>query len=188
MGKPTVQLPDPPNTWDIDPSAIPGLDQNPSGGTQAAPSGASGDGGSPDFILPDGQRLGTMIQQQRSALQNSMTQLQNDPQSPDGGMGYAAGQYAAMAWPNGPLDFKNRFKGQGDPTQLGRAGNFAYYAIGSGILPDAMLDAGATGYNLYKNAKAAMGNGVTDGSNPFGPDASAQSVRSQALAFGAGLK
>jgi hypothetical protein len=185
MGQPTVQLPDPPDTWSIDPNSPPALDQNPANSTQPVSSDGSGDGGSPDFILPDGQRLETLIQQQRSALQSSMAQLQDDPQSSDGGLGYAAGQYAAMAWPNGPLDFKNRFEGQGDPTQLGNAGNFAYYAIGSGILPDAALDAGATGYHLYKTMNG--GNG-SDTSSPFGPDASAQSVRNQALTFGASLK
>ncbi|HVW75199.1 MAG TPA: hypothetical protein VHC39_16295 [Rhizomicrobium sp.] len=185
MGKPTVQLPDLPDTWDIDPSSIPGLDQNPNTVAQTASDAASGDGGSPDFILPDGRRLGTVIQQRRAALQDGMAQLQNDPLSLDSGLGYAAGQYAATVWPHGPMDFKNQYQGQGDPDQLARAGNFAYYAIGSGIFPDAMLDAGATGYHLYKTM---TDQNRKDQSSPFGPDASAQSVRDRALAFGASLK
>jgi len=35
----------------------------------------------------------------------------------------------------GPIDFKNIFKHKADPVLLGQAGNFAYYAIGSGYLP-----------------------------------------------------
>ena len=126
---------------------------------------------------------------------NTVDRLQNDPQSLDGGLGYAAGHYLGMAWPNGAIDFKNRFRGQGDPTDLGRAGNFAYYAIGSGILPDAVLDAGASAYNFYKTSKDLIAK--QDGSAAkmkqnsiaiFSPDASAQSVRDHALAYGARLK
>jgi len=51
-------------------------------------------------------------------------------------------------------------------------------------LPDAVLDAGATAYNLYK----AVTDQSKDGSSALEPDASAQSVREQALAYGAGLK
>lgn len=144
--------------------------------------------GWPDFILPDGQKLGDVIQQHRSDLKDTVDRLQNDPQALDGGLGYAAGHYLGMAWPNGVIDFKNRFHGQGDPIDLGKAGNFAYYAIGSGILPDAVLDAGASAYNLYKkiidtNPEMKQNNNAT-----FSPDASAQSVRDHALAYGARLK
>lgn len=114
-----------------------------------------------------------------------MAQAQNDPQTTDGGLGGAFGQYIAAVQPHGPMDFKNRFKGQDDLGTLSKAGNFAYYAIGSGILPDAMLDAGATGYHLYKTV---TDQNRKDQSSPFGPDASAQSVRDQALAYGANLK
>jgi hypothetical protein len=190
MGKPTVELPDLPDSWSIGPDSIVGSGQNAAGDIATGSNNTDGtdNGGSPDFILPDGRRLGTVIEQQRSNLLANMGQLQNDPQSSDGGLGYAAGQYAAMAWPNGPLDFKNRFAGQDDPVALGRAGNFAYYAIGSGIFPDAMLDAGATGYNLYKTVGNIVKGAPTDGSDPFGPDKSAQLVRNQALAYGASLK
>jgi hypothetical protein len=186
MAQPTVQLPDPPDDWDIDPNSIPGLDQNPSGSPHADTTGGDSAqvGGSPDYILPDGSRLGTVIQQQRSALQNGMAQAQGDPQTTDGGLGNAFGQYIAAVQPHGPLDFKNRFKGQDDPTVLSNAGNFAYYALGSGIFPDAVLDAGATGYNLYK----AVTGQKRDASSLFGPDTSAQSVRDQALAYGENLK
>ena len=189
MGNPTVQLPDLPDDWEIDPSSITGPDQNPNGNQR--PVATSGDGppasGWPDYILPDGSRLGTVIQQQRFALQDSMAQAQNDPQTTDGGLGNAFGQYIAAVQPHGPMDFKNQFQGQDDPNKLAKAGNFAYYAIGSGIFPDAVLDAGASGYNLVKTVIGKLTGGKTDGSNPLGPDKSAQSVRDQALAYGAGL-
>ena len=140
--------------------------------------------GWPGFTLPDGQKLGDVIQQHRSDLQGKVEQLQNDPESLDGGLGYAAGHYLGMAWPHGSIDFKNQFQGQGNATDLGRAGNFAYYAIGSGILPDAVLDAGASAYNFYKSVTGQS----KDNSNMSEPDDSAQSVRDQALAYGAGLK
>ena len=141
-------------------------------------------GGWQDFALPDGQKLGDVIQQHRSDLRDKVEQLQNDPQSTDGGLGYAAGHYLGMAWPHGAIDFKNQFKGQGNPDDLGKAGNFAYYAIGSGILPDAVLDAGASAYNFYKSVTGQN----KDNSNMSRPDTSARSVRDQALTYGAGLK
>src|SRR6185369_6262254 len=45
------------------------------------------------------------------------------------------GEIFAIPSSNGPIDFKNTFKGQADPELLGSAGNFAYYAIGSGNIP-----------------------------------------------------
>ena len=35
--------------------------------------------------------------------------------------------------PNGPLDVKNNFRGQGNAGFLGRAGNFAFGALASGL-------------------------------------------------------
>jgi hypothetical protein len=162
MGKPSIQLPDVPKNW----------------------GDVSGGGGWPDFMLPDGQRLKDVIQQHRADLQDTVGRLQGDPNSLDGGLGYAAGHYLGMAWPHGVIDFKNKFKGQGNPDDLAKAGNFAYYAIGSGILPDTVLDAGASAYNLYKTVTGQN----NDNSDALGPDASAQSVREKALAYGAGLE
>lgn len=165
MGKPSLQRPDVPRHWtDV--------------------SGSADGGASPDYILPGGQQLKDVIQQHRADLQDRIEQLQNNSSSLDGGLGYAAGHYLGMAWPNGPLDFKNIFKGQSNESDLGKAGNFAYYAIGSGILPDSVLDAGASAYNLYKHLAGQS----EDQTGAFEPDKSAQTVRSRAPAYGAGLK
>jgi hypothetical protein len=180
MGKSSIELPDLPAGWNND--------------AANSVSDKSSDSW-PDFILPDGKKLGDVIQQHRSDLRNAVDRLQNDPQSLDGGLGYAAGHYLGMAWPNGAIDFKNRFRGQGDPTDLGKAGNFAYYAIGSGILPDAVLDAGASAYNFYKSSKDSKAKQASSAAKMkqnnnaiFSPDASAQSVRDHALAYGARFK
>lgn len=109
MGKPSVEMPDWPEEWKVSPGAPP---DNISKGWQ-------------DFALPDGQKLKDVFWEHRSDLLNTVSRLQRDPQSMDGGLGYAAGHYLAMGWPHGPIDFKNQFKGQGDPVQLGKAGNFA---------------------------------------------------------------
>jgi hypothetical protein len=164
MGKSNAALPEWPEIWND------------------TPSGTSD--GWPDFTLPNGQKLKEVIQQRRTGLQNAIDRAQSVPDSMDGGLGYAAGHYLAMARPHGPIDFKNTFKGRGDPDQLGKAGNFAYYAIGSGVLPDTVLDAGASAYNLYKS--------MIDSKNRHdispNPDSSAMTVRDSALAYGAGIK
>jgi hypothetical protein len=48
-----------------------------------------------------------------------------------------------------PIEFKNIFRGQADAKMLGQAGNFAYYAIGSGFLSNTELDFGAAAYAFY---------------------------------------
>lgn len=174
MGK-SNEMPTPPAHWtDIRPQVVPNRRDNP----------ADTAGGWPDFTLPDGQKLKDVIQRHRSELLDTVERLQTYPESADGGLGYATGHYLSMAWPHGALDFKNRFKGRGNATDLGKAGNFAYYAIGAGILPDAVLDAGASAYNLYKTLTGQN----MDHSNPFGPDKSAQTVRDHALTYGMRLK
>jgi hypothetical protein len=182
MGKSSIELPDLPADWKNDPANS--VSDKPSDRW-------------PNFVLPDGQKLEDVIQQHRSDLKDTVDRLQSDPQSLDGGLGYAAGHYLGMAWPDGAIDFKNRFRGQGDPIDLGKAGNFAYYAIGSGILPDAVLDAGASAYNVYKKFKDSTSKSKQNDSAAgmkqsndatFSPDASALSVRNHALAYGARLK
>jgi hypothetical protein len=53
-----------------------------------------------------------------------------------------------IALPNGPIDFKNNFKGQADANLLGQAGNFAFYAIGSGFVSNLELNIGASSYAI----------------------------------------
>lgn len=163
MPKPSMQIPDVPKHW-----------------TKA--SGSSNEW--PEFDLPDGQKLGDVVQKHRADLQRTVGRLQSDPNSVDGGLGYAAGHYLGMARPYDEIDFKNKFKGQGNPDDLANAGNFAYYAIGSGILPDSVLDAGASAYNLYKHMTLQS----KDYTGALEPDASANNVRDAAIAYGAGLK
>lgn len=43
------------------------------------------------------------------------------------------GRFFATVQSNGPIDFKNNFRGAASPAFLGAAGNFAYGAIASGI-------------------------------------------------------
>jgi hypothetical protein len=65
-------------------------------------------------------------------------------------LGQMTGTFYSIAKSKGPIDFKYMFKG-GTPAQrqeLGDAGNFAYFAIGSGYLPNAELDAGTAYYGL----------------------------------------
>ncbi len=50
------------------------------------------------------------------------------------------GSFGYFVRPGGPTDFKNLFRGQANAAFLGQAGNFAYYAIGSGYLPNLELD------------------------------------------------
>ena len=103
--------------------------------------------------LPNGQTVGDVVRQQRAALLAAQQQqLQAQQQSPDGGgAGYTSGNFAGIVGPNGPTDFKNNFRGQAPGPFLGQAGNFAYWSIGSGILPNTELDIGAGGYGLFSS-------------------------------------
>lgn len=88
--------------------------------------------------------------------------------------------FFTVAGSNGPIDFKNNFRGQANAAMLGQAGNFAYYAIGAGIYPTWELDAGAGAYGLYS---AALGRKPFSSlTGPVFSDASAASVRNAALA------
>lgn len=99
----------------------------------------------------------------------------------DGGGGTGVvGAFVAAVQPHGVVDFKNNFAGQAPSNFLGDAGNFAYYAIGSGFLPDWVLDLGAGGYGVSS---------AVFGSRPFRDltgrdlsDSSADRMRDPALA------
>jgi hypothetical protein len=99
--------------------------------------------------LPNGQTVGTVVRQQRARLQQAFDEAAAQAQtgSPSNPLGYELGAFTAIAGPNGPIDFK---KGQSGATfvQMGLAGNFAYYAIGSGYFSPNTLDAGAALYAL----------------------------------------
>lgn len=133
-------------------------------------------------VLPDGQVLGDVVLKYREALRDAMTEALQNPLCDDP-VGESLATMLSIAMPGGPIDFKNNFKGQGDAVTLGLAGNYAYYAIGSAIIPTKILDAGAGSYALYSAIR-----GQKDFSSLTGPlfsDASAYSVRNAALAWGA---
>lgn len=127
--------------------------------------------------LPDGRTVGDVVREGRAQLQSVFdSQLQTEA----GPLPGVLGTFVGIVRPYGPVDFKNNLRGQADSDFLGRAGNFAYYAIGSGFIPDGFLDFGAAAY--------AVGAALI-GDKPFsslvGPmfsDASAASVRGPALA------
>lgn len=96
-------------------------------------------------VLPDGRTVGSYVQQYRAQLQAIAAASGVDDQQ----VGSTTGAFVAIVGSNGPIDFKNKFRGKGSATTLGQAGNFAYYAIGAGILPNFELDAGAGAYALY---------------------------------------
>jgi RHS repeat-associated protein len=132
--------------------------------------------------LPNGQTVGDVVRQQRALLENVTNDAvaTADMGTPSNPLGEITGAFYPIVEGNGPIDFKNNFRGSGNAAFLGQAGNFAYYAIGSGLLPNWELDAGAGAYALYS---------AVFGQKPFssltGPmfsDASAASVRNAGLA------
>ena len=94
--------------------------------------------------------------------------------------------FAGIARDYGQIDFKSGAAGSGgNGAILGQAGNFAYYAIGSGFISPNMLDFGASVYAVAATVPypghsgksfSAIGNG------PMLIDDSAASVRSAGLA------
>jgi len=158
--------------------ALPGPGQNGSG------QGGSRQTGAPNSVscstmLPNGQTVGQVVNQMRSQLQSVANGAAQNPNSTNP-LGEITGAFYSIARSNGPIDFKNTFKGLASAGALGRAGNFAYYAIGSGILPNWELDAGAGAYALYS---AALGRKPFSSlTGPMFSDASAASVRDAALA------
>jgi RHS repeat-associated protein len=142
---------------------------NPLGGVDA-----SGLCGSVDCntVLPDGSTVGDVVRQLTAQLQaNYDDALQAQIAGGGDPLSSVAAGFLAIAQPNGPIDFKKNFRGQASATTLGQAGNFAYYAIGTNFLPNAVLDAGASAYSIFTGRGAGIDN-------------SANSVRNAALAAG----
>ena len=130
-------------------------------------------------VLPNGQTVGQVVNQYRNQLQSIANEALNNPNNQNP-LGEITGAFYPIAKSNGPIDFKNIFRGQANGAMLGQAGNFAYYAIGTGILPNWELDAGAGAYALKS---AIFGNKPFSSlTGPMFSDASAASVRNAALA------
>jgi RHS repeat-associated protein len=131
-------------------------------------------------ILPNGQTVGDVIRQERAALLAAQQQELQAQQHGSDAPGYTSGYFAGIVWPHGPVDFNNNFRGQASASFLGQAGNFAYYSIGSGILPDFELDLGAGAYGVTSALRGQKSFSQLTG--PMFSDASAASVRGAALA------
>ena len=131
--------------------------------------------------LPNGKSVGDYVRQYRAQVQGSFDSALDAMQYGSEGdpLSAASGTFAGIARDYGPIDFKNAFGG-GNRAALGLAGNFAYYAIGSGILPNAELDAGAGAYGIVSALRRQKSFSSLTG-HMFS-DASANSVRDAALA------
>jgi hypothetical protein len=136
------------------------------------------------FRLPSGQTVGDVIRQERAGLErNARRALDNAQPSEIGPItGYSLlGDFVQRARSGGVMDFKNNFRGKEDATKLGKAGNFAYYAVGDGFFPRGLLDFGAAGYALWQ---LATGQKVpSDITLPKLIDKRAYSVRDKALSL-----
>lgn len=123
--------------------------------------------------LPNGSTIASNVQQADSNIDQQETisaQAGGDP--------FAAGfgTYLGAVGSNGPLDFKNNFRGQGDPGFLGEAGNFAFGAVsahlfGSGSFGQYVALSGAGVYAIMAGKK---GPGIPFLESPYGADPSAQ--------------
>ncbi len=114
-----------------------GLDLPCVAGYNCAPIFDAGNSVNCQTLLPNGQTVGDVVRQQRAALRNAMIPGTNIDNLPTINL---LSTFASIARPGGPIDFKNNFKGQANPNVLASAGNFAYYAIGSGNLSTSALD------------------------------------------------
>ncbi|MGA2001663.1 MAG: RHS repeat-associated core domain-containing protein [Terriglobales bacterium] len=126
-------------------------------------------------VLPNGRTVGDVVREYRAQLQSITAAT-----GADAYLESATGAFIAIARPKGPIDFKNNFRGKTNGALLASAGNFAYYAIGSGILPTFELDAGAGAYGLISAATGQKPFSTLTG--PMFSDASAAAARGPALA------
>jgi hypothetical protein len=95
-------------------------------------------------VLPNGKTVGQYINQGRAQLQ-AVIDNQNALAAAGGDVNPFAllTTLASIAAPYGQIDFKNGAAGTSVlATNLGLAGNFAYYAIGSGYFSPTTLDIG----------------------------------------------
>ncbi len=135
--------------------------------------------------LPNGQTVGDVIRRERTGLlSNWRASLDNTYPSEIGPIsGYSLlGDFYGRVRPHGENDFKNRFPGR-TPKEAdlhGKLGNFAYYAIGDGIVPRGLLDLGAAGYAMWNWIR---GEKKSSGISSALIDNSAYSVRDKALSL-----
>lgn len=123
--------------------------------------------------LPNGQTVGQVVSQVDASLDSTESAAAAAGEPP---LLSAAGDYVGDALPNGPIDFKNNFKGQGDSGYLSQAGNFAFgsvsaYLFGSGPFGQYVALSGA---GVYAYAAGKAGPGIPFIKPPYGADPSAQ--------------
>jgi hypothetical protein len=124
-------------------------------------------------MLPNNQTVGQVVNQVVQSINQTMSDTEQG-----GGDPFAAGlvDYFFDVNSNGPIDFKNNFRGQANPGFLGDAGNFAYgaisgYMFGTGSFGQYMALSGA-GY--YAQRAGKQGPGTPFIQPPYGADPSAQ--------------
>jgi RHS repeat-associated protein len=165
-----VSTPPPPNVPTITGPGENGPGSNSSsGGSAPSKVGCS-------TVLPNGNTLGQYINQGRAQMQASV----NAGGSFNGG---GLANFASIARDYGQIDFKNGAAGSSvlaNRAVLGQAGNFAYYAIGSGYLSPGLLDTGAGAYAVTSALLGKKSFSTLTG--PMFSDASAASVRNAGLA------
>jgi hypothetical protein len=99
-------------------------------------------------FLPNGEAISLVVSQGRSLLGAAALPVGNDPSeaSPIQAQSIIFRHFVRTG---GPTDFKIVFGGpHADENVLGLEGNFAYFATGTGILPDSELFIGASYYAL----------------------------------------
>ena len=97
--------------------------------------------------LPNGKTVGDTV---RQAIDDT---LAPDPTAFSNTENAAQffGNMLSNTSPHGALDFKNNFKGQGDPSYLAAAGNFAYGSYVTYLAGTAISDFGAQVYGVLSN-------------------------------------
>ena len=117
--------------------------------------------------LPNGQTVGQVVQ-------NSIANIESAAGPYDTGAG-EFGAFLATVGSNGPIDFKNNFRGAASPAFLGDAGNFAYGAIASGIgYPRSVAEFGAgVVYAIPKTVLNSHTHDPANVNNPWAEDNSA---------------
>jgi len=123
----------------------------PSSGGERSGGGVDRDGGNQEqkqptcnTVLPNGQSIGDVV---RQSLRQT---LANIPASTTTfGTAFLGSVLGNVL---GTFDFKNRFRGQGDPAELAAAGNFAYGAYVSALFGSGVSNFGARAYGTVTNA------------------------------------
>jgi RHS repeat-associated protein len=163
----------------------------PAPGQQGSPGQqSSGGGGSATnnincgTKLPNGQTVGDYVR----AARNQMNSIQGTG-SPPLDAYHMLTTFKGLVGGGSSIDFKNTMAGQAPIELLGNAGNFAYYAIGSGYFSAGILDMGAGGYAIKSAFIPSSPVTFSALTMPYGQDTSAKLQEGPGLAAnGCGVK